>query len=163
MAEPANRTTAFEPAGDGVLTRLSGHTRDLLLARAKRIEAPRGTTILRDGEDTPFLGVVEEGRVALRLRVPERGGRVTFATVEPGELLGWSALVAPFRSTADAVATEDCRLLVLDAADLRALLRDDPDVAADLLPIALEAVAYRLATSWHQLLDTFSARGFGPW
>ncbi len=163
MAQPAKRAPAFEPAGDGVLTRLSGHTRDLLLARARQLRVSAGSTILHDGDDTPFLGVVEEGRVALRLRVPERGGRVTFATVEPGEILGWSALVAPYRSTADAVASEDCRLLVIDAPELRAALRDDPAGAAELLPIVLEAVAHRLATSWHQLLDTFSARGFGPW
>ena len=35
------------------------------------------------------------GRVALRVRVPERGPP-TILTVEPGDVVGWSALVPPF-------------------------------------------------------------------
>lgn len=123
----------------------------------------RNQLILTEGGETPGLGAVEAGRVALRLRTPELGVGVTIATVEPGELLGWSALVPPYRATCDAVATEHVDILTFDADAVRALLADDANLAAELLPLVLETIAHRLTASWEQLLDTFEPRGRGPW
>jgi CRP-like cAMP-binding protein len=154
---------AFESTGANVLERITPRSRERLMAIAGSLRYRPGTEIFGEGSDTPFVGVVELGRVALRLRVPEHGQRITFATIEPGELLGWSALVAPYRATAEAVATEDSGVLAFDATRLRELLARDPEVAAELMPIVLETVAQRLTSSWHQLADTFSPRTFGPW
>ena len=123
----------------------------------------RDGVILAEAGETPFLGAVEQGRVALRLRTPELGVRVTIATVEPGDLIGWSALVPPFRATCDAVATEPVVILAFAAEAVRARLATDRNLAAELLPLVLETVARRLTTSWHQLLDMFEPRGRGPW
>lgn len=131
------------------------------LAQERTFDA--GESILQEGRETPFLAAVESGRVALRLRTPELGARVTIATVEAGELLGWSALVPPFRATADATATERVALMTFDAAALRDQLAGDPLFAAALLPLVFETVSGRLTTSWHQLLDLFEPRGRGPW
>lgn len=147
--------TAFDRLAPGV--------RERLLPLARQIGYEPGEHVFVEGEPTPFLAVVEDGRIALRYRVPEVGHRVTIATVEPGELVGWSAVVAPFRATADAVATERARVLAFDAAVLRERLQIDPELAAELLPLVLEAVSRRLTVSWHQLLDLFSPRGIGPW
>ena len=122
-----------------------------------------GAIILREGTDTPFLGIVATGRAGLRLRVPERGEPLTIVTVEPGELLGWSAVVPPFRATVDAVAMEPTHLVALDAAALRERLAADATLAAALLPIVLESLSSRLAGSWSQLLDLFSTGGAEPW
>lgn len=121
-----------------------------------------GAEILRAGMPTPFLGVVERGRVALRLRVPERG-RVTIVTVEAGELLGWSAVVPPYRATVDAVATMPTRIVAYDAVALRARLAVDCELAAALLPLVLESVSERLSGSWDQLLDLFRTQPWEPW
>jgi CRP/FNR family cyclic AMP-dependent transcriptional regulator len=147
--------TAFE--------RLSPGVRERLLPLGRHIGHETGTVLLHEGEDTPYMGVVESGRIALRYRVPELGNRVTIVTIEPGELVGWSAVVSPFRATVDAVATEPVRLLVFEAQRLREQLASDQELAAELLPIVLESVSRRLTTSWHQLLDLFAARGIGPW
>ena len=163
MAETRNQWHADGPIGDGMLARLPRQARERLLGLGRRTRYDRGAQLLVEGADTAFLGVIEEGRVALRLRIPERGERMTFATIEPGELLGWSALVPPYRATAEAVATEETHVLAFDASELRELLAREPEVAAALLPIVVEAVAHRLTTSWHQLLDTFSPRMHGPW
>jgi CRP-like cAMP-binding protein len=121
-----------------------------------------GSEILRAGTPAPFLAVIERGRVALRLRVPERG-RVTIVTIEPGELLGWSAVVPPYRVTADAVATEPTRLIAYDASTLRTHLGEDCELAAALLPLVLESVSERLGASWDQLLDVFGPQPWEPW
>jgi len=146
-----------------VLNRLSEPVLAGLMGLAKPVSYPAGAVVLQEGSLTPFLGVIEDGRVALRLRVPERGESITIATVEAGELLGWSAAVPPFRATVDAVATEPTTLLAFDAAALRSTIAADCELAAELLPLILESVSTRLGASWSQLLDLFGSRAHEPW
>jgi CRP/FNR family cyclic AMP-dependent transcriptional regulator len=150
-------------SGHNVLDRLSPGVLSRLNRFAHDHDYPAGATILREGDDTHFLGVVTTGRVALRLRVPELGDRLTIVTCEPGEIIGWSAVVAPFRATVDAVATEATRIVAFDAPALRAGLVNDHAMAAELLPLVLESVSGRLTASWHQLLDMFGPRAQEPW
>lgn len=145
------------------LDRLTPSAHARLAELARPVDFAAGASVLREGVDTPFLGAVIEGRVALRLRIPERGERLTIVTVEPGELLGWSAVVAPFRATVDAFATEPTRILAIDAAALRERLQVDCELAGELLPLVLESVSGRLAASWQQLLDLFGTREVTPW
>jgi len=147
----------------GTLDRLSPAVRARLADLTRLIAYDAGASVLREGTDTPFLGTIVEGRVALRLRVPERGDRLTIVTVEPGELLGWSAVVRPYRATVDAVATEPTQLLAIDAATLRERLVVDHELAAELMPLVLESVSGRLSASWQQLLDMFGSREPVPW
>ena len=150
------------PDAPTALDVLSTSSRERLTAIAGRSAYEAGDVILRDGASTPFLGLVEAGRVGLRLSVPDRGIH-TVVTIEPGELVGWSAVVPPYRATAEAVALEPTRLETYDAAALRSLLLTDRDLAAELLPVVLAAVSARLTTSWHQLLDLFGTGTVQPW
>ena len=149
--------------GASAFDRLSTDSLDRLLQLGGSRSFDVGALVLHEGRETPFLGVLESGRVALRLRVPELGHRVSILTIEPGELLGWSALVPPYRATVDAIATEPSEVLAIDAAALRRELAANHDLAAELLPIVLETLSTRLAGSWHQLLDLFAARTPTPW
>jgi CRP/FNR family transcriptional regulator, cyclic AMP receptor protein len=146
--------TDLESLGDLQRRRLAGI--------AETIEYEPAAVILREGRPAPFLGVLVEGRIALRLQVPARGPYVV-VTLEPGDIFGWSALVPPHRATSDAVALTRVRAHVLDAERLRAALDADPELAAQVLPVVLRCVSERLTTSWHQLLDLFGMRGIGPW
>lgn len=138
------------------------------LARLTRIERiPGGTTLFREGEVTAQFSIVLEGRVALRTLVPERG-MVTILTVEPGDILGWSALVAPHRATSTAIAIEPIALLAFDGEQLRSALRADHALAASLYPRLLQAVGRRLAATRLQMLDLFSREApvrseIAPW
>lgn len=116
---------------------------------------PSGTEILREGEIAETLGVLLRGRVALRMLVPERG-MVTILTVEPGDVIGWSAIVPPHRSTSTVVAIEDAEILELSGDRLRGALRADPLLAATLYPRVLQAVSRRLNETRLQLLDLFA-------
>lgn len=149
--------------GWAALDRLSPAACERLVPLARQIGFGAGESVFAEGDVTPFLGAVDNGRIALRFRVPELGNRVTIVTIEPGELIGWSAIVAPYRATVDALATEPTRLLAFDAEPLRDLLAADCALAASLQPIVLETLSRRLTTSWQQLLDLFAARGIGPW
>lgn len=128
----------------------------------RRMTYDVGAEILREGAPTPALGIVVSGRVALRLRVPERGP-TTVLTAEPGNIVGWSAVVPPHRATSTAVALVPTELLLLDGAALRTQLDADPVLASAVYRSLLEAVAHRLNATRMQLLDLFAQQGDEPW
>ena len=121
-----------------------------------------GVEILREGEPTRDLGLVVRGRVAVRLRVPERG-MTTIMTLEEGNIIGWSAVVPPHRATSTVVTLVPTDLVLLDGAGLRAELDADPALAAAVYRSLLEALANRLAGTRMQLLDLFSQHADEPW
>jgi CRP/FNR family cyclic AMP-dependent transcriptional regulator len=147
-------STAFELGSGWFGAGLSPHALSRLAECASVRSYPAGSVILREGQQTDPFGIVTRGRVALRLLVPERG-EITILTVEPGDVVGWSALVPPYRSTSTAVAVEASDLLVFNVRLLRRALREDPPLAATLYPRVLEAVARRLHATRHQLLDLY--------
>ena len=50
---------------------------------------------------------------------------VVISTIEPGEIFGWSALVAPYKATAGGKAITPCRVVVFDCQELRNQLEED--------------------------------------
>ena len=135
------------------------------IAELRAIEP--GDEVTREGQVTEALAIVLSGRVALRTLVPERG-MVTILTVEPGDVVGWSALVPPHRATSTGVAIEPVTLVELPGERLRSLLRSDHALAASLYPRVLQVVSRRLTATRMQLLDLFAReewgrRGGGPW
>jgi CRP/FNR family transcriptional regulator, cyclic AMP receptor protein len=142
---------------------LSMHARSRLAECATLREDAAGETLLREGEATGLFAIVTRGRVALRLHVPERGP-TTILTVEPGDVVGWSALVPPHRSTSTAVTLEPTTLLSFEPRRLRALLESDCPLAATLYPRLLEAIGRRLSATRHQLLDLYAQQAeVVPW
>ncbi len=138
------------------------HTRAVLATLAESRTIPAGEVLMREGEPSDFLAVVLEGRLGLRVRVPERGP-VTILTVEPGDVVGWSAVVPPYRATSTGIALVDTDLARFDGPRLRAALDDDESLAAEFYPVLLRAVARRLEGTRLQLLDLFSQRYVEPW
>jgi CRP-like cAMP-binding protein len=141
---------------------LEPHTRIALAELGRLVALPAGEVLIREGDPSDVLAIVLEGRIGLRLRVPERG-QVTIMTVEPGDVVGWSAIVPPYRATSTAVALVYTELAVFEGERLRDALTTDQTLAADLYPVLLNAVARRLEGTRLQLLDLFSQRWVEPW
>lgn len=157
LAGPTDR-----PERVPIIDDLPAGPRQRLAARMTRLTLETGVTFMREGEVTTSLTVIVRGRVALRMRVPERGA-VTILTLDPGDLVGWSAIVPPYRATTSATTLEPTELAVIDAAELRDLLAKDAELAASFLPPVLETVAARVAATRDQLLDLFRGVGADPW
>ncbi len=148
-------------AGSWIGAAIGPEARARLVPIARTSRVPDGATILTEGGPVTALGIVIQGRVALRLRVPERGA-ITVSTVEPGDVIGWSAVVPPHRSTSTAVAIGPTELVLIDGPALRRDLAADHDLAAEIYPVLLTAVARRLVGTRLQLLDLF-AGDVAPW
>ena len=134
---------------------LPPETQVRLAGLARRYQAGAGTTLLAEGQLANELGSVLSGRVSLRTLVPEEGW-ITILTVEPGDIFGQSAVVAPYRSTSTVVALQPVDVLALDGPGLRAALAADHDLAAELYPRLLQALARRLSATRLQMLDLFA-------
>lgn len=166
-AQEARPSTLPTPPSDGlarvpILDGLPAGPRERLLSLVARLQLDSGETFMHEGDETAFLAIVVRGRVALRLRVPERGA-ITILTLDPGDIVGWSAIVAPYRATTTATTLEPTELAIAEATELRALLASDDEVAAAFLPKVLETVTSRVAATRDQLLDLFHATGLDPW
>lgn len=149
-------------AGTWFGSRLPASARERLEPHLRIATYAVGAEILREGEPMLHLGIVLTGRVALRLRVPERG-TTTILTVEPGEIIGWSAVIPPHRASDTAVAILPTDLLLIDGAGLRAELAADAELAAPVYLSLLEALARRLTGTRLQLLDLFTVSEVEPW
>jgi CRP-like cAMP-binding protein len=141
---------------------LGGAERRRLASFGRLIAADRDEVLLREGEPTPYLAIITSGRVALRMRLPGRGP-ITVTTVEPGDIVGWSAVVAPYRATSTAVAVEPTEAVALGGPELRQALEADEDLAAALYPRILRSVARRLEGTRLQLLDLFGQPADRAW
>ncbi|HTT72986.1 MAG TPA: cyclic nucleotide-binding domain-containing protein [Thermoplasmata archaeon] len=111
-----------------------------------------GDLILREGDLADRFVLIFAGKVALEVVSPERP-RLTIQTVGPGEILGWSWLVAPFRWRFDARAVKATRVLEIEAAPLVRALDDDPRDGYRFLRRLVPVMGERLEMARLQILD----------
>jgi len=137
-------------------------TRTRLAELAELTSVAAGEVVLREGAPVDSFGVVVDGRLAIRLAVPGRDA-VTVLTIEPGDCIGWSALVPPHRATSTVVALEPTTVVTFDGPPLRDAIDADPELASAVLWRVLDAVSRRLTATRTQLLDLFARTDQEPW
>lgn len=105
------------------------------LAVEKRYEA--GTTIFTAGDSAEELFVLEEGRVAVQMTLPQTGDltsrRITVDVVSKNEILGWSAILEPYKYTFTVVCMQQTEALAINGSKLRTLLRDNPKIGYEVM------------------------------
>lgn len=102
-----------------LLNGLSSAEAEQVLTLGIRLTVPAGTSLFQLGDSADCLFLVESGRIKLTLpiRVRDRDEEILVEERGPGQAVGWSALIPPYRFTLTATAD------VLDAG-LIALQRD---------------------------------------
>jgi len=116
----------FKDLGNSVIERLA--------PRVITTKVKKGAVIFHKGDIGSKLYAVRAG--AVRISAPsEQGKDAIFNLVVPGELFGEIAFLDGGQRTADAVAIDNCELMVIERRDFVPLLRDDPEVAIRLIKI----------------------------
>src|SRR5262247_1614973 len=116
----------FRDLGDTVIDRLA--------PRVITSKVKRGSVIFRKGDIGSKLYAVRAG--AVRISAPsEEGKDAIFNLVVPGELFGEIAFLDGGQRTADAVAIDNCELMVIERRDFIPLIKDSPEVAIRLITI----------------------------
>jgi CRP-like cAMP-binding protein len=123
---------ACKSRSSGFVCGASARTRD-------RLERDRATHVFRRGQLVFYAGaqahalyVVRSGRVKV-YRTWHGGEEQVLRLLGPGELLGYRPLLANEPYVASAQAVEDSTLCIIPEATVRELLRDEPEVALELL------------------------------
>jgi CRP-like cAMP-binding protein len=147
------RETAFSGLHPAIVARLA--------PLGRLIRFAEGATPVREGEACDWLGVVIDGRFALRLRPPGGEDR-TILSVEPGDVVGWSSVLPSATATSTVVAVAPTTAVVFDGGRLRAALSTDCELAAAVYERLLGAVTRRLVATRLQLLDVYRP-GSEPW
>ncbi len=123
---------------------------------AKNVRFDPGRYLLQQGASADQFYLLRHGRVALELSGAGRG-TVTFQTLGPGELVGVSWLVPPYRWTYDAKALELVRAISIDAACLRGKSEADHDLGYEMMKRFMPVLIQRLQAARLQLLDIYGA------
>jgi CRP/FNR family transcriptional regulator, cyclic AMP receptor protein len=123
---------------------------------AANVRFAAGQFIFKEGDPANAAYLVREGRIALEVHVPERGSTL-IATIEGGQVFGWSWLFAPYRWNFDARAIERVRAIMFDGDCLRSKCEADHDLGYELLKRFLQEIDRNLERVHLQLLDVYRA------
>lgn len=137
------------------LADVSDRHMEILLGCASNAHFPEGTTLVQEGQIANKFYLIRDGRVALETDVVGRG-RMRIQTVGPGDVLGWSWLIAPFRLHFTGTAVSDVRAVALDGECLRKKCENDHDLGYELLSRLSQVIERRLEGTRMQLLDLYT-------
>lgn len=99
-----------------------------LLSYAQHKKYPRGTYIVRAGEDTDALYIILSGKV--KVLIPNEDGReIILTAMGPNEFFGEMGMLDDQPRSASVEAVEPCEMLRISKAGFMDTLRDNFDVA----------------------------------
>lgn len=128
--------------------------RTLVVGCAKNVRFEAGQYLFHEGDPANELYLLRHGRVALEVNDPARGP-IAFQTVGPGEVLGISWLIPPYRNTYDAKALELVRAIAIDATCLRDKCEADHHLGYDVMKRIMPVLIQRLHATRMQILDVY--------
>jgi len=122
-----------------------------LTATAKEVDFNENELILSAQERSKYFYLLLSGSVCVE--VSAKSFVVCVQALGPGEAFGWSALLDHHDTLFQVRAREHCRALCIDARDLSAILKRDPELAAEVLRRALELAAQRIQATEARLAE----------
>jgi CRP-like cAMP-binding protein len=117
---------------------------------SEEVVVPAGKVLFHEGDKAESLYILVEGEIDIDFTLGN-GEQRTVDTVVAGELSMWSALVAPYRSTAVGTTRKDCRLIAIHAERLRELCEKHTHLGYRLLVSVTKLLATRLEGARVQL------------
>jgi len=80
---------------------------------------------------------------------------IVIDTVSPNQIFGWASLVGPARRTVTAGCTENCRVVAIAAADLKAMFEQDHHLGFVIMKKLSDIIAKRLKVRTDKLIETW--------
>ncbi len=140
-----------------VFSTLDDAALDAVAASLIEKELEAGTTIFREGEPAVELLILREGKVALQMAASPAEAllsrRITVDVIGANEIVGWSAVVEPFRYTLSGVCLQDTRALSISGSKLRWLMEDNRSIGFEILTGLSRVIATRLSDTRQVLVS----------
>jgi len=125
---------------------------------AQNVAFDPGALLLAEGDPADTLYLVRRGRVAIEVHSPGRGA-IVIETVGPGDVVGWSWLVPPYRWHFDARAVDSVGAIAVDGVCLRDKAEADPTLGYALMKRVAAVLLDRLQMTRVRLLDLYGSDG----
>ena len=132
------------------LNNLGEAQRKALLEQARTDTVAKGEYVYQEGEPATEVCFVISGRIELEVQTM-RGTPIVLDVLGPGDLLGWSACLGMGNATASSHCQSETRLLRIEGALLRELLKEDADRGLLVMTDIAMTVARRLRESRNRL------------
>ncbi len=139
------------------LNDLSVEQAQFLVSCAKNLRFHAGDFLLREGREAAAFYLLRVGRVTLEVDVPGKGP-LQMESLGPGDVLGLSWLIPPYREHLDARAVEPVVAIAFDCRCLRDKFETDHDLGFHLTRRLFEHAYRRLERVRLQRLDVYQAR-----
>lgn len=110
--------------------------------------------IFKEGDKAEKFYLIRSGKVALEINGRDKGN-LRILTIGPGQILGWSWIVSPYKWHFEASALEEVRAIELDGECLRNKCEDDPKLGYEMLKRFAHILEQRLQSTRMQLLDVY--------
>jgi len=123
------------------------------MASTKTFEV--GENLAKQGRTQEKMYVIEDGLVGLYLEL----GPMTHRQIQAAsnyDIIGWSAMLPPYRSTTTAKAIETTKVLVFNGTDLLGLCHTMPAIGCKVNRGLASVVAQRLHHAYTQLMGVTS-------
>jgi CRP-like cAMP-binding protein len=117
-----------------------------------------GDLICREGEAANRFFLIRHGQVAVEIGVPGKG-RLTLQTLDSGDVLGWSWLMAPYKWSFGARALTLVRAIGFDATQLRRTFENDHELGFRVMERFMPVMGARLTAARLQLQDLYAPPG----
>ena len=129
-----------------LLNGLSPAEAEQILELGTRLIVPSGTLLFRLGDPADRLFLTERGRIRLTLPMHLRGKEEDVLVEErsPGQTVGWSALIPPYRFTLSAAASLDTEVIALPQKALREYMAAQPAVGCKIALNLAVVIGHRL-------------------
>lgn len=113
------------------------------------VSLEKGEALFEIGDTAEALYLLLSGSMDLHYMVmdenlPHLKKDFMVGSINPGEVVGISAVIEPHKLTATALATMPCELLAMDGAELRELAAEDSDLAYGLMKAIARTTMERL-------------------
>jgi CRP/FNR family cyclic AMP-dependent transcriptional regulator len=133
---------------------VSAGSLELVVGCSRNLAFAPGSLLCAEGESADTFYLLRRGRVSIDVHAPGQGA-IVIETVGPGDVVGWSWLVPPFRWTFDARALDEVGCIAIDGACLRAKTLTDPSLGFELLSRVSLTLLARLQATRMRLLDLY--------
>jgi CRP-like cAMP-binding protein len=127
---------------------------ELIAGCCSNVTFAAGEQLFREGDQADTFFLVRHGLVMLDQNVPN-GADVIVEAVGPGEIVGWSWLLEPYRWHFSGRAVELVRAVRFDGACLRKRCEENPALGYDLLTRFAQVLVNRLQATRLQLTDVY--------
>ncbi len=113
---------------------------------------PHDSVIIEQGQPTDYLYILSSGKVIIRYK-PYDGPPFTFATIDPGDVFGWSMALGRPVYTSEAVAEADCQAYRLSKERLIQMSDRCPEVVAVLMRRLVDRIIPRAQSAQGEILN----------